>query len=113
MLEIQLHLLKQCSQPSGCPVGPCGGASKGPGLDRTATCSPRAVKARDGCPWAGRRALQGEFGVGDNGRWQGTAKGSKERQGTVEDCGGWLVTARVMSHDVQTIWSEVHDFNMG
>ena len=67
------------------------GDFQGPGLDRTAACSPRAVKARDGCPWAGRRALKGEFGVGGNGRWQGTAKGSKERQGTVEDCGGWLV----------------------
>ena len=90
MLEIQLHLLKQCSQPSGCPVGPWGGTSKGPGLDRTATCSPRAVKARDGCPWPDGRPYRvrhvcSGWGIMEDGRGRpGVVRNGRG----LEDCGG-------------------------
>ncbi|RPA91001.1 hypothetical protein L873DRAFT_1820112 [Choiromyces venosus 120613-1] len=45
----------------GARRGPTGGAAKSPGWDGMAICSPSgAVKVKDGRPWAGRRALQGE-----------------------------------------------------
>jgi len=53
-------LANSVSNRPGAWQGPAG-AAKSPGRDGAATRSPSgALNVRDGCPWAGQRALQGE-----------------------------------------------------
>jgi len=55
-----MRLANSVSNRPGAWQGPAG-AAKSPGRDGAATRSPSgALNVRDGCPWAGQRALQGE-----------------------------------------------------
>ena len=69
------HTLYQCSQPSGGPARPHGGAAKSPGWDGTAICSPSgAASGRGGGPYRARHVSSWQRG----GRWGTVGDGKSD-----------------------------------